>query len=780
MSRAAAAVLICLLMAAALLPAAALAQDQPRRTYIVTLDVPAAGQPLRMSRAEGRQRARTRAAETRRATARVATGHGVKPRHRYTAALSGFSAKLTAREAAALGRDHEVVSVRPARRVRPATQSVPAGIRRVNAEPGNGPAPNVDVDIAIIDTGIGPAGDELNVAGGRNCFDNPSSGGRPDGWEDADTFARHGTHVAGIAAARDNGKGIVGVAPGARLWAVRVFDSFGGDEESVLCGIDWAVQTRLQNLPDDETIDVINMSLEAQRMPFDEDCGPGDPDPMHEAVCSAVAAGITVVVAAGNSSGFSTNRRASTVVPAAYDNVITVAAMNEYDGVGGGAGSRTCLGSLAGPDDRFAPYSNYGPDVDIVAPGTCIRSTDRHGGGANTHLLTGTSQATPHVTGAVARYLADHPATSPAQMRQLVRAAGRLDWFPTSDPQYSGVDDTDAPNRVLDVAALQANDPDVRVWLSSRRVKVGGDTTRERVRVDLQRIGGWAGQAQLSLEGLPDAVGSATFDRPGDSLDGLAGLGARLTLDVRRDGPQGPQDLLVRAAASGAGPAGSRDLPLLVDRRGPRVSGLAPRFRGEVSLADAAGSAQVYVRWDIVDRFSNIRTVTLQRKPGQQGWRAIKGSQHSARVSLRPGQRNRFRVQSQDSLGNRSTSRTIEARLIVRDSDASSWQLPASGWQRRNAKGAQGGALLVANGATGSLRTTFTGRSMALVAPVGPDRGRLRLRIDGGDWIEVGLKRSRAEQRRVVLTRTLEAGTHLLEVRGLSGRSAVDALLIVR
>jgi len=776
MSRAAAAALLCLLMAAGLLPATAvLAQDQPRRTYIVTLDVPAAGQPLRMARQEGRQRARSRAAESRRATARVAASHDIKPRHRYTAATTGFSAKLTAREAAELKRDDEVVSVRPARRVRPAAQTVPAGIRRVNAEPGNGPAPNVDVDIAIIDTGIGPAGDELNVAGGINCF-----GGDGDDYADADAFARHGTHVAGIAAARDNDKGVVGVAPGARLWAVRVFDTFGGDEATVLCGIEWAVQTRLQNLPDDQTIDVINMSLEAQRMPFDEDCGPSDPDPMHVAVCAAVAAGITVVVAAGNSSGYSTNRRASTVVPAAYDNVITVAAMNEYDGVGGGAGSRTCLSSLAGPDDRFAPYSNYGPDVDIVAPGTCIRSTTTGSGGSDTQLLTGTSQATPHVAGAVARYLADHPTTSPAQMRQLVRAAGRLDWFPTSDPQYSGVDDTDAPNRILDVTALQANDPDVRVWLSSRRVRVSGTETRKRVRVDLQRIGGWAGQAQLSLEGLPGAVGTASFDRPGASLDGLGGLGARLTLNVRRKGQQGPQDLLVRADAPGGGPAGSRGLPLLVDRRGPRVTGLEPRFRGEVSLAGAAGSAQVTVRWDITDAFSGIHKAVLQRKPGKQRWRPVKSGLRSARVSLQPGQRNRLRVQSQDRLGNRSTSKTIEARLVVRDSDAVAWQLPASGWQRRKAKGAQGGALLVARGATGSLSTTFSGRSMALVAPVGPDRGKLRLRIDGEDWIEVDLKRSKAQQRRVVLTRTLGTGMHLLEVRGLSGRSAVDALLIVR
>lgn len=774
MSGAAAIVSLGLLMAASLLPASAvLAQDQQRRTYIVTLDVPDAGQQLRMARQEGRQRARARAAETRRATQRVAAEHDITPRHRYTAALTGFSARLTAQEAAELRRDGEVAAVRPARRVRLAAQRLPPGIQRVNAEPGNGPPPNVDVDIAIIDTGIGPAGDELNVAGGVNC-----TGGQEGDWADSDS-ERHGTHVAGIAAARDNDKGVVGVAPGARLWAVRVFDGFIGDEATVLCGVNWAVQTRLQGSPADQTIDVINMSLEAQRMPFDEGCGPTDPDPMHVAVCNAVAAGISVVVAAGNSSGYSINRRASTVVPAAYDNVITVAAMNDYDGTGGGSGARTCISSLAGPDDRFAPYSNYGPDVDIVAPGTCIRSTGTGAGGANTHVLTGTSMASPHVAGAVARYLADHPGTSPVQVRQLVRAAGRLDWFPTSDPQYSGVDDNDAPNRVLDVAALEANDPDVRVWLSSRRLRVGGNDTRRRVRVDLQRIGGWAGQAQLSVDGLPAAVGRATFDRPGANLDGLGGLGARLTLDLKRSGPQGPQDLRVRADSSG--PAGSRGLPLLVDRRGPRVSSLGPRIRGDVALAGSAGATQVYMRWDISDQFSAIRNATLQRKTGPRPWRSIKGSARSAKVTLTPGQRNRFRVRSKDSLGNQATSGVVETRLILRDSDAASWQLPASGWQRRGrVKGAQRGSLLVARGATDSLRTSFSGKSMALVAPVGPGRGKLRLRIDGGGWLEVSLKRGRVQQRRVVMTRNVGPGTHLLEVQGLSGRTAVDALVFVR
>ena len=192
------------------------------------------------------------------------------------------------------------------------------------------------------------------------------------------------------------------------------------------------------------------------------------------------------------------------------------------------------------------------------------------------------------------------------------------------------------------------------------------------------------------------------------------------------------------------------------------------------------GSAQAYMRWDISDEFSNIKKTTLQRRTGQQPWRSVKGSTRSAKVSLRPNQRNRFRVQSRDSLGNKATSPVVVTRLLMRDSDSSLWQLPASGWRRGGAKDAQGGSLLLARGVTASLSTSFAGKSMALVAPVGPDRGTLRVRVDGGDWMDIDLKRSRTQPRRVVLTRHVGAGNHLLEVQGLSGRTAVDALVFVR
>jgi subtilisin family serine protease len=768
-------VLLSVLLLSVLLPAAVLgAPAEQTRNYVVALAVSDALKTFEASSRSDRQRIRQRAERASSVTNRLAAEYGFRTRHRFERTAPGFSARMTTSQAARVAADQKVLSVRPARRFKLAAQSTPRGIRRVKAAPDSPGGPDVDVDIAVLDTGIGPVGGtELDIAGGINCADNPSAPGYDaDDWEDS-ISSRHGTHVAGIAAARNNSIGVVGVAPGARLWSVRVFDGPFGDEATIVCGIQWAISTHDGPLAPAGTqpIEVINMSLQGPRDAIVEAC-PGAPgDLMHRAICEAVEVGITVVVAAGNSS--SDARRVS---PAGYDQVITVGALSDFDGQGGGHAATDCPFYDTERDDTYARYSNYGPDVDIVAPGTCVVSTTTGNVGA-TRTLTGTSMSSPHVAGAVARYLAVHPGTPPEQMRRLVRASGRMDWDPKSDPLWSGIRDADEPNRVLDVKALTGPDA-LKVWLYRDTFGVSKDETKRSTRVDVQRGGGYAGQVTLDVRGLPGSVGSATFDD--DRLSGLAGLGTNVALRLKTSGPDGIYDLDVAATGNGGAPVGNRALTLTVDRSGPKVTGLGVRPRvGNTPLAKS-GKAKVLLQWNVGDALSKIKKVTLERKIGSGPWKSVKVAKGwKAAPMMKPGKKHRFRVKAVDALRNKTT-KSVAARLSVRDSDSDRWVRPASGgWRTRALKKAYGGSLLQAERPAEALVTPFRGKAFAVVAPVGPGRGGLRLRIDGGAWHRVDLKASRTGQKRVVFSRRVQAGFHRLEIEGLSSRSAVDAILII-
>ena len=771
MSRTWISLLLCVVALAVLMPGSVAAAPSDRgRTYIVTLATADAGQTIRVSNRVGRERMRQRAALTRAVTNRLVRDYGVKARHRYTSALSGFSARLTAREAASLTRDSQVADVRPARRFRLAAEVLPPGVRRVKAAPVSSPTPDVDVDVAIIDTGIGPVGgNELNIAGGVNCA---ADGLGADQWQDLYEVG-HGTHVAGTIGARDgNGVGVVGVAPGARLWAVRVFDQGGwGDESTVLCGLDWVTSTRVPGSapPGSQPIDVVNMSIEGSRFSYTEECLPGDPDPIHVAICAVNAAGITVVAAAGNGA-----TDASSVVPAGYDQVITVGAISDYDGAGWGDASDGCSGE---GDDSYAPYSNYGADVDILAPGTCVVSLRRSDSGDVTKRMTGTSMAAPHVTGAVARYLAAHPGTPPAVVRDVVRAAGRMDWVIATDPAWSGVADLGDPHRLLDVGAL-VGPPELRLWLSMDSFKVGKGDSQRQARVDVQRGGGYGGLVQLSLASLPRKVGSASFDRPGTSVSGLDGLDARLRLSLEGGARDGRRELSVNAN-SPEGLVASRPLELVVDKTGPKVRDLSPRIRDSNVLMAASGASETIFKWSAADRLSAIRTSALQRQVGAGPWRTVASGIGSATVTMTPGRRDRFRVRSTDSLGNSSVSQPLSVGLTVQDSGSSAWRFASSGWTAKSAKAAFRGSLLVPGAAPKALISEFRGNTVALVAPVGPTRGTLRVRIDAEPWQAVSLASAANQQRRVVFSRRLADGPHVLKIQRASGQVAVDAILIL-
>ena len=311
----------------------------------------------------------------------MAQAHGLGLKYTYGYALKGFAAMVPSGRLAALEADPRVRYVVPDQVDQVYAQTLPTGIDRIEADLNTSASASdpVDVDVAIIDTGIDLDHPDLNVVSAVSFVPGRGNGDDRNG---------HGTHVAGTVAAIDNNSAVVGVAPGARLYAVQVCLPGGTCSRSaIIAGIDYVTQNA-------DVIDVVNMSLGGSGSD-DGNCGLTNNDPEHEAICNAVDAGVVFVVAAGNSSEDAANS-----VPAAYDEVITVSALADFDGQSGGAGSPTCRSD---EDDSFANFSNFGADVDLMAPGVCILSTWNDGG---TNTISGTSMASPHVAGVAALYVA--------------------------------------------------------------------------------------------------------------------------------------------------------------------------------------------------------------------------------------------------------------------------------------------------------------------------------------------------------------------------------------
>jgi subtilisin family serine protease len=340
--------------------------------------------------------------------------HSATVGHIYGRAIRGYSAHMSGTAAARLARDPQVLLVQRDGTVSVNAQSTPTGVDRADAELSptaaiDGTDTRVDVDVAVIDTGIHLDHPDLNVyaPGAKNCSTGKS----------ANDGNGHGTHVAGTVGALDNDTGVVGMAPGARLWPVRVLNNAGsGSFSDVICGVDYVTAHASE-------IEVANMSLGGSGS--DSACG-SNQDALHEAICAAVGAGVTFVVSAGNSAA-----DASTFVPAAYDEVITVSALADFNGRPGGGAAPTCRADV---DDTIADFSNYGPDIDLIAPGVCILSTWKRGG---YNTISGTSMASPHVAGGAALYLATHPTASPAEVKSALQAAGTTEWSTTGDPDGS-------------------------------------------------------------------------------------------------------------------------------------------------------------------------------------------------------------------------------------------------------------------------------------------------------------------------------------------------------
>jgi subtilisin len=296
---------------------------------------------------------------------------------KFESTVKGFAGTLDENMLSALKKDDRVLLVEPDYVVTAFAQTMPTGINRMEADLS--PLSKIDqkdervnVDIAIIDTGIDLDHKDLNVYRNVNFIRS---------WRSGDDDNGHGTHVAGTAGAKDNTIGAVGAAPGARLWAVKVLDSRGsGLMSTIIAGIDYVTQHA-------DEIDVANLSLGCNCVS----------QALNEAINRATAKGVVFVVAAGND-----NKDASTYSPANHPDVITVSAIADFDGKAGGLARSTCYADV---DDTVANFSNKGSAVDIAAPGVCIYSTWK----SNSYkTISGTSMASPHVAGAAALYIASH------------------------------------------------------------------------------------------------------------------------------------------------------------------------------------------------------------------------------------------------------------------------------------------------------------------------------------------------------------------------------------
>lgn len=286
----------------------------------------------------------------------VSVGGEIKCVYRITPAIA---AKVPEAAVSKLRSAMGVAYVEPDGEVYALEQTLPWGVDRIDAEKihtlgGKG----ATIKVAILDTGIDYNHPDLdaNYKGGHDYVNDD-----PDPMDDNG----HGTHVAGIVAAEDNDIGVIGVAPEAHLYAVKVLDAGGsGYVSDVVAGIQWSIDNGMQ---------IISMSLGTDT----------DYQSLHDAVDAAYYDnGILVVAAAGND-GNPAGTGDNVDYPARYDSVIAVGATDENDEravwVGGA--------------------SSTGPDLELAAPGDKINST-LLGGGYGTK--SGTSMSCPHVTGTAA------------------------------------------------------------------------------------------------------------------------------------------------------------------------------------------------------------------------------------------------------------------------------------------------------------------------------------------------------------------------------------------
>jgi subtilisin len=684
---------------------------------------------------------------------------GFKADRTFSHALRGFSAKLDRGQVAALRHDPAVALVVPDEKIETEAQLVPTGIKRMGAIRSpiariDGIDKRVDADVAIVDTGIARVA-ELNVVGGYNCSSTDRSA-----WRDV---YGHGTHVAGIVGAIDNGDGVVGVAPGVRLWAVKILNDNGeGLLSWYACGLDWIAAQRDPNDPTRPLIEAVNMSV-TKWGKDDRNCGNTNDDILHMAICRLVVdTGVTVVAAAANDSGSAAAR-----VPAAYNEVITVSALADTDGKPGGLGGHRCYSwGTYDYDDTFADFSNYGSDVDLIAPGKCIWSTVPGG----YQYMSGTSMATPHVTGAVALLKETRPYLTPPEVREALQYLGNLDWKTYTDPDPYH-------EKLLDVSRLGPRG-------SFSIASVPGTTVGEsggaaRFPITIVRSATSFERIRLSLSGLPAGM-TASFEPA--SLYGFGGIDSTLTVNVPSGTARGTYSVAVTADEHGNSHTATATFVVQGDAPVALPPTTLPRTRTTISST----TLPARITWATgTDASTAIAGYELQGSVDRGAWSASTATDATVRTvyaTLAFGHLYQYRVRARDVAGNWSawaTGPTLTGGLVQ---DRSSAVAYSGTWKKSVYSLASGGSTTYATASGSRARLTFSGRAIAIVAPVGPTRGSATIYVDGVYRASVSFRASSGKSRMVMYAASfVSLGTHTITLRvSGTGRVDLDAFVILR